>query len=167
MVPWKIDTPPLGKTRENLPPSPGKSPSPSPDPGKNLYATRGHFLKTRFLYKKIHAQQSAPKPPYVGRMNVGRGDRGEGSPGRATRYHAGCQGSLNSAVQAVHICFFYIFVVETKEIITEMDRSEIDFQIMAFSKQHPDSWLSLDSTRNMSDDEALLALKRAAISLLP
>jgi hypothetical protein len=48
-----------------------------------------------------------------------------------------------------------------------MDRSEIDFQIMVFSKQHPDSRLSLDSTRNMSDNEALLALKRAAISLLP
>ena len=50
---------------------------------------RGHFLKTRFLYKKIHAQQSAPKRPYVGRMNVGRGDRGEDSPGRAIRCHAG------------------------------------------------------------------------------
>ncbi len=51
--------------------------------------TRGHFLKTQFLYKKIHAQQSAPKPPYVGRMNGGRGDRGEGSPGRATRFDVG------------------------------------------------------------------------------
>ena len=45
------------------------------------------------LDKKIHAQQSAPKPPYVGRMNVGRGDRGEGSPGRATRYYAGVNGA--------------------------------------------------------------------------
>jgi len=48
-----------------------------------------------------------------------------------------------------------------------MDRSEIDFQIMVFSKQHPDSGLSLDSTRNMSDVDALLALKRATINLLP
>lgn len=48
----------------------------------------GHFLKTQFLYKKIYAQQSAPKPPYVGRMNVGRGDRGEPYPGPPARVYA-------------------------------------------------------------------------------
>ena len=79
MVPWGKDTPPCGFFRE-IYSLPG---------GKNPHHPRGHFLKTRFLYKKIHAQQSAPKPPYVGRMNVGRGDRGEDSPGRATRCHAG------------------------------------------------------------------------------
>ena len=58
-------------------------------PGKISHTPGGHFLKTQFLDKKIHAQQSAPKPPYVGRMNGGRGDRGEGYPGGPARYHAG------------------------------------------------------------------------------
>ena len=87
-----------------------------------------------------------------------------------------CVSSTSSAIEGVvgyparatvlHLyVVFIIFVLETREIM--MDRSEIDFQIMVFSNQHPDSWLSLDNTRNMSDDEALLALKRAAINLLP
>jgi hypothetical protein len=44
-------------------------------------------------------------------MNVGRAGRREGWGGRATRYHAGYQGSLNSAVSMDYIKFFLIFVM--------------------------------------------------------
>ena len=43
-----------------------------PTPGEITHTPRGHFLKTRFLYKKIHAQQLPTKPAYIGRENVGR-----------------------------------------------------------------------------------------------
>ena len=109
MVPCGKNHPP-GKNLKKKTISPGKIYPPPGEKflrpqGKSTHPQGGHFLKTQFLYKKIYAQQSAPKPPYVGRMNVGRGDRGESYPGRATRYlmlpkqrRAGCS----------HLFFLYL-----------------------------------------------------------
>lgn len=48
-----------------------------------------------------------------------------------------------------------------------MSREEINYAIWVFSKQHPESGLSLASTKDLDDDEALMALKRATVNLLP